>query len=275
MQRGVRGPGDRRSGHDGAPGVLGILVHGMARVKARVPGSSGSVWPSKVLSGRKRGIQMQDGERRRLRKLGREFVEKQSAELEADLARLNPAKFESDESVRNEIELRKRGAALRESDQVLDARYVRKQFLVRARDFDYSDFYPSARLPSCARQDPLPHLCSQCGELLDICQEKPKCRCGTGFEFRNGGLFEREIRPPSVHCVFCRTIDWPRSDRLWECRSCGEFLPKATTHDLSCRCGNVRVNGLRGYFAVHDEGLLRSAQLMARIAPKRPWWRWW
>ena len=35
MQRGVRGPGIRRSGHDGAPGGLVILGFETARVKAR------------------------------------------------------------------------------------------------------------------------------------------------------------------------------------------------------------------------------------------------
>ncbi len=62
---------------------------------------------------------MDEAEKRRLRKLGKEIVEKRSAELRQQIAGTNPAPFTSDNYICSEIAIRKKHRVIRDTDRVV------------------------------------------------------------------------------------------------------------------------------------------------------------
>jgi hypothetical protein len=86
-------------------------------------------------------VVMDSYDKRRLKKLGKNILEKRSEEIRALLAQTNPAPFASEEYLQNEITIRKKEQALRTNDRVLSGAEIRQEFIVRPIDFELHNVY--------------------------------------------------------------------------------------------------------------------------------------
>ena len=72
---------------------------------------------------------MDNTEKKRLKKLGKQIVEKRAADLRAKLASTNPAPFASDEFLRNEIAIRDKERQLRKEQRVFSQEEIVADFV--------------------------------------------------------------------------------------------------------------------------------------------------
>ena len=114
---------------------------------------------------------MDKQEKRRLKKLGKELVEKRSKELQQQLESTNSAPFASDEYVRNEIAIRHKERLLRKYRGVFPGDYIRGNFIVRAIEYDLHEGYPGS--PDNYWE------CRSCGTFLSTLPSlEVTCPCG-------------------------------------------------------------------------------------------------
>ena len=129
---------------------------------------------------------MDKAEKKRLKKLGKELVQRRSDELHAQLASTNPAPFASDEYLRNEIAIREKERQLRKEQRAYSQQEILANFVVRPLGFDLSATYPGS--------DDNYWECRECGDFIPtVLARVLQCGCGNvritqaGFVVRDEG----------------------------------------------------------------------------------------
>lgn len=201
-----------------------------------------------------------DAERKReLKKLGKQIVEKRSAELKEALAKTNPAPFASDEYIANEIAVRHKSRSLRQNVRRRCSEEVRRDFIVQPCEFE-----PTGRYPGGAKEDYWE--CRRCGDFLPSVPVPTQCRCGNlryGL-VRRDGLIRLEAyrgvlgKPTVSGATPLRFLAGPHGDDdiVLDVEDCAFFrlvrlIPKAGTNDAGC------------------------ADATSAKRRVKPWWRFW
>lgn len=134
---------------------------------------------------------MDEAEKRRLKKLGRQLVLKRSEELKQRLAQTNSAPFASDEYLANEIAIRATEKALRCNPRVYSAAEIRASFVIHPLDYDPNGIYPFGHNDYWE--------CRQCGDFVPTVLPATHCRCSNVSVQKNG--FDLELQVTDVGLV--------------------------------------------------------------------------